>query len=299
MDDAVVALTAESVAKSYSRRRPPALSGLDLTIPRGSITALVGPNGAGKSTLMKAWMGFERPSRGRVTVAGVDPFRSRQAAIARVGYIPQSTALYRALSVDDHVELVRTFRPAMDMGLARRRLDDLGIPLTAPAAHLSIGQQAQVSLALVLASRAEILLLDEPLAALDPLARREFLYVLVDGVRSAGATAVLTSHVVTDVEQACDRLVILGAGRKLLDEDVATSMATHRIAAGALPSDAPGTVIASFLGLGEILTLVDVQPDAGDHPALRRATFEELMLGYLAAGRTGLAQRLAGGKGLS
>ena len=289
------ALTARSVGKVYSRRRPPALTGLDLEIPRGAITALVGPNGAGKSTLMKAWIGFERPTTGTVAVDGIDPFTDRRGALAKLGYIPQSTALYRDLTVDDHVELAATFRRTFDRALARRRLDDLAIPLTERAHHLSVGQQAQVALALVLASRAGILLLDEPLAALDPLARREFLYLLVAGVRESGATAILTSHVVTDVEQACDRLVVLGGGRKLLDADVASSLARHRVAAGELPPDGDHRVIASYLGLGEILTLVEIAPDAAPVPGLRAATLEELMLGYLAAGRPGMVERVRAG----
>ncbi|MEI7743320.1 MAG: ABC transporter ATP-binding protein [Chloroflexota bacterium] len=288
-------LVARGVGKRYSRRRPPALTGLDLEVPEGSITALVGPNGAGKSTLIKAWMGFERPTSGQVLVDGLDPFRRRQGVLAMVGYIPQATALYRSLTVADHIELAATFRPDLDRDLARRRLDDLGIPLAPPASHLSTGQQAQVSLALLLATRARILLLDEPLAALDPLARREFLYLLVSGVRESGATAVLTSHVVTDVEQACDRLVILGDGRKLLDEDVATAVASHRVAVGEAPEGAPGRVVASYLGLGEILVLLEMVPGAPEVPGLRPATLEELMLGYLAAGRPGMVDRVRAG----
>ena len=221
------ALEALGVMKVYRRGAPPALAGVDIGIPRGSITALVGPNGAGKSTLMKAWVGFERPTSGRALVHGIDPFVRRADALERVGYIPQQTALYREFTVADHLDLAASLRPSFDRALAIRRLDDLGIPMGQLAGQLSGGQQTQVSLALVLASGADTFLLDEPLAALDPLARREFIYLLVAGVRARGATAVLTSHIATDVEQAADRLFVLGDGRKLLDEDVATSVA-HR-----------------------------------------------------------------------
>ena len=200
---------AHGLGKRY-RRRQWALRDVDVSVPAGSITALVGPNGAGKSTLIKAGIGFERPTAGRVFVDGVDPWKERGRAIRRVGYVPQSPSLYRELTVDDHVRLAATLRRGFDVDLARRRLDQLAIPLTSRADELSGGQQAQVGLALALGTRAPVLLLDEPLASLDPLARREFLHVLVDAVRADGATALLSSHVITDIEQACDRLLVLG-----------------------------------------------------------------------------------------
>ncbi len=289
------ALEAHGVTKVYRHGTPPALAGVHMGIPLGSITALVGPNGAGKSTLMKAWVGFERPTRGRVLVHGIDPFTRRADALARVGYIPQQAALYREFTVADHVELAASLRPSFDRALAVRRLGDLGIPTAQLAGHLSGGQQAQVSLALVLASGADTFLLDEPLAALDPLARREFIYLLVAGVRERGATAVLTSHIATDVEQAADRLIVLGAGKKLLDADVEAALARHRILRGDSPSIDGGARVASFLGPGEILTLVEVAPDRGAINGLRAATLEELMLGYLAAGRPGMVERIRSG----
>ncbi len=289
------ALEAHGVVKVYRRGAPPALAGVDIDIPRGSITALVGPNGAGKSTLMKAWVGFERPTHGQVLVDGIDPFVRRANALARVGYVPQQAALYREFTVADHLDLAGSLRPSFDRALAVRRLDDLGIPTKQPASHLSGGQQAQVSLALVLASGSDTFLLDEPLAGLDPLARREFIYLLVAGVRERGATAVLTSHVATDVEQAADRLIVLGAGQKLLDDDVKGALATHRIGAGEAPSIDGVAPVASFLGLGEILTLVEVAADRGPIDGLRAATLEETMLGYLAVGRPGMVERVRSG----
>jgi len=209
-------LETHDIGKRFGRRNW-ALRHVDLAVPDGSITALVGPNGSGKSTLLKAWVGFERPTEGRLTVDGVDPWRDRPAALERIGYVPQAPSLYRELTVAEHVAMARTLRPAFDEGVARRRLDDLDIPLGARADELSGGQQAQVGLALALGARVPVLLLDEPLASLDPLARREFLHVLVDAVHADGATALLSSHVITDIEQACDRLLVLGGGRTLLD----------------------------------------------------------------------------------
>jgi ABC-2 type transport system ATP-binding protein len=257
-------------------------------VPRGSITALVGPNGAGKSTLIKAAIGFERPTAGRVLVEGIDPRRDRGGAVRRIGYVPQAASLYRELSVADHLRLARSLRPGFDATVVRRRLDDLAIPLDSRTDELSGGQQAQVGLALALGTRAPVLLLDEPLASLDPLARREFLHVLVDAVKSEGHTALLSSHVITDIEQACDRLLVLVGGRKLLDLSIAEALAAHWIVAGAA---APaGAVVGVFPGpTGEPLALV-TGPGRAD---ARHPTLEELVLGHLAAGRAPIATRVA------
>jgi ABC-2 type transport system ATP-binding protein len=267
-------LEARALAKRY-RRGVWALGGIDLAIPAGGITALVGPNAAGKSTLIKTWVGFERPTRGWVTVAGIDPWKDRSGALAHLGYVPQSPSLYDALSVEDHLAMAVQLRPGFDRAYAAARLDQLAIPRPAPARHLSGGQQAQVALALALGTGASLLLLDEPLSSLDPLARRDFLATLIDDVRGRGATAVLSSHIVTDVEQACDNLIVLGVGRVLLHASIADALATH-----AVSLSPRADAVASFAEAdGSMLTLVR---DSGD----RSATLEEIVLGYLAAGRT-------------
>jgi len=274
-----IMLRAIGLQKRYGRATV-ALGGLDLEVRAGTTTALVGPNGAGKSTLIKTWVGFERPTGGQVEVAGIDPWRHRSAALDRVGYVAQTPALYRELTVADHLSLARTLRPAFDRSLARRRLDELAIPLDSLAERLSGGQRAQVSLALALGTHADVLLLDEPLASLDPLARREFLHIVRDSVRSEGSAVLLSSHVITDIEQACDHLIVLGTGRKLLDASIAAAVAEHAIVESweSLPE---GTV-GRFLGPeGDPMTLV--RGTAGLRT--RAATLEEVVLGYLAYGR--------------
>ena len=266
-------LEARGLAKRY-RRRVWALGGIDLALPAGGITALVGPNAAGKSTLIKTWVGFERPTRGSVRVAGIDPWKDRSAALAKLGYVPQSPALYDGLSVEDHLDLARQLRPGFDRDYARNRLAQLDIPADQRARDLSGGQQAQVALALALGTRAPILLLDEPLASLDPLARREFLHVLTDAVRVDGATALLSSHIVTDVEQSCDRLIVLGVGKVLLQDTVAGALEAH-----AISMTARADAVASFAAPdGSRISLVRGNAD-------RPATLDEVVLGYLASGR--------------
>ena len=288
------ALEAHGYGKRY-RRRSWALRGVDLAVPTGSITALVGPNGSGKSTLIRSWIGFERPTEGRLSTGGVDPGRDRAAAVARVGYVPQSPSLYPSLTIADHLALATTLRRRFDAALAASYVDRLAIPLDAVAGRLSGGEQAQVGLAIALGTRARILLLDEPLASLDPLARREFLHVLVDAVRAEGHTALLSSHVITDIEQACDRIVVLGRGQTLLDLSIAEAVAHHRVVSGDAGSAGgaaagPGAAVGSFPSPeGDRLTLVRVpavQPLDGPAPGPgRSATLEEVVIGHMAAGR--------------
>jgi ABC-2 type transport system ATP-binding protein len=281
---APVALAAHELSKRFKNKV--ALDAVDLAVPAGSVTALVGPNGAGKTTLIRVCMAFERPNSGRVEVDGVDPWKHRSEALRRVGYVPQTPAVYRGLSVEDHLTMARSLHPA------RRRLDQLGIPLDQRADTLSGGQAAQLGLAVALGTRAKILLLDEPLANLDPLARREFIQVLLDAVHSEGSTALLSSHIVTDVEDACDRLVILGGGKVRLDCPLEEARHTHRLTEADSPPPG-GTAVGSFLGKGgqKVMTLwrvdaataaaVDGPTGAGSEPA----SLEDVVLGYLAAGR--------------
>jgi ABC-2 type transport system ATP-binding protein len=273
-----VVLETTGLGKRYGLRRW-ALRDLDVAVEEGSITALVGPNGSGKSTLLKAWVGFERPTQGRLRIHGVDPVRDRAAAIRLTGYVPQAPSLYRELSVDDHIAFAAGHRPGFDRQLARGYLDDLSIPLDSRADELSGGQQAQVGLALALGTRAPVLLLDEPLASLDPLARREFLQVLVDAVRTAGSTALLSSHVITDIEQACDSLIVLGGGRSLLAVSIGEAIEGHRIVDASEPHPIGADIVGSFPSAdGRRVTLV--RGFAG-----RPATLEEVVIGHLAAGR--------------
>jgi ABC-2 type transport system ATP-binding protein len=275
----IPALEAISVSKRYRRRGAWALLDADLEVPEGTITALVGPNGAGKSTLIRTWVGFERPTRGRVRVGGIDPQEDGAGAVGRIGYVSQSTALYRGLTVGEHLTLAGTLRPGFDDVAARGRLEQLAIPLSQKAGSLSGGQAAQVALCIALSTGAPMLLLDEPLASLDPLARHDFLNLLVSAVRERGATALLSSHIVSDVEAVCDHLVVLGMGRVTLQAPIREAIAEHRLGpVGAMPAEQ--TVAAFARPGGEPIALVH-----SSDPSLPRPSLEELVMGYLAAAR--------------
>jgi ABC-2 type transport system ATP-binding protein len=271
-------LRTEGFGRRYRRNRPWAVRGVFLTVPSGSVTALVGPNGAGKSTLMRACLGFERADEGRVLVSGVDPQRHRSAAVASIGYVPQGASLYRSLTIGDHLFIASAARQSFDPAYARGRLEELGLSEKRPVGQLSSGEQAQVALTLALGTRAPVLLLDEPLASLDPLARRDFLVSLMADIRVRSTTVLLSSHIVTDVEQICDRVVVIADGRVALDTSVALAKNGFRT----LPAvEIEGhAAIGTFAGPdGKLLSLV---PESSiGHPA----SLEEIVLGHLAAGR--------------
>jgi ABC-2 type transport system ATP-binding protein len=272
-------LETSGLTKRY--RRTVAVRDLTVSIPAGGITALLGPNGAGKSTLLKLCVGFERPTRGGLSVLGIDPVRRRSHAVQRIGYVPQSPSLYRDMSVDAHLRLAGAIRRGFDAAYARDRLVDLDIPPSAIAGQLSGGQQAQVSLAIALGTRAPLLLLDEPLASLDPLARREFLAVVTDAARGGDVTIVLSSHVISEIETFADRLLVLGEGRVLFEDTIAASVTQHRVLEDGAPLDGLD-VVARFPGQGDARHVLVRTAD----PAVgRTGSIEEVVIGYLALGR--------------
>ncbi len=274
------ALQTRGLWKRYRRGRW-ALEEITLAIPAGRIVALVGPNGAGKSTLLRTWLGFERATRGDVQAAGVDPWRQRGEAIRQLGYIPQQPALYDELTVEEHVDLAAYLRRGLDRERALARIDELGLPRRSRADELSGGQRAQLGLALVLAAGARILLLDEPLASLDPLARREFLGVLAREAAATGATVVISSHIVRDVEDACEDVLVLVAGRLRLHAPIEAARASHRVIAASEPGAASATLVGRFPADGGELALVRSEGDGSGSG--RAPSLEELVLGYLAA----------------
>jgi ABC-2 type transport system ATP-binding protein len=234
------ALEATAVGKNYGRRR--ALTDCSLSIPTGRVVGLVGPNGAGKSTLLHLAVGLLRPSTGSITVLGDRPDSGREA-LARVGFLAQDSPVYARLSVGQHLAMGRSLNPGWDGGFADRRVDELGFDRHQRAGTLSGGQRAQLALILAVAKRPELLVLDEPVAALDPLARREFLQTLMEVVAARRVSVILSSHLIADLERVCDYLVVLVAGRVAVEGDVDTLLAAHQRLVGPRrdPSALPGT----------------------------------------------------------
>jgi ABC-type multidrug transport system ATPase subunit len=220
------ALETDRVGKRY--RNTWALRDCSLHLPQGQIVALVGPNGAGKTTLLHLAVGLLRPDVGEVRVFGESPY-DNPAVLADVGFVAQDTPLYRDFTPAELVTMgARLNRRRWDAPLARERLARLGIPPDRPVGTLSGGQRAQVALALALAKRPRLLLLDEPAASLDPLARREFLQALMGSVAETGTTVLLSSHLLADLERVCDYLVVLNAARVRLAGAVDDLLAGHR-----------------------------------------------------------------------
>jgi len=219
-----LALEATGLGKRFGRRW--ALADCTLSVPRGHVTGIVGPNGAGKSTLLQLAAGLLSPSAGSVQVLGVPPARSA-AQLARVGFVSQDTSVYPWLSVGDHLRLGEHCNPAWDGASARARIDEVGISLRQRAGKLSGGQRAQLSLTIALAKRPELLLLDEPVASLDPLARREFLGLLMATVAGDDVSIVLSSHLVSDIERVCDYLIVLVDSRVRVVGEIEELLGSH------------------------------------------------------------------------
>src|SRR5271170_6607940 len=223
------ALAASGLGKQYGRRW--ALSDCTLDIPQGRVVGLVGPNGAGKTTLLQLAVGLLRPTAGTIEVLGRPPSDDARQ-LGQVGFVAQDTPVYSALSVADHLRLGGWLNPRWDDEVARRRIGQLGLDPKQRAGKLSGGQQAQLALTLAVAKRPELLILDEPVASLDPLARREFLQSLMEVVADHGVSVVLSSHLVADLERVCDYLVVLVSSQVQLAGEVSDLLASHHRISG-------------------------------------------------------------------
>jgi ABC-2 type transport system ATP-binding protein len=218
------ALETCGLGKEYGRRW--ALHDCTLSIPAGKVVGLVGPNGAGKTTLLHLAVGLIAPTSGTIAVLGGRP-GGGPAQLARVGFVAQDTPTYAELSIAKHLRMGAWLNPTWNSDVAKRRIEQLGLDLRQKTGSLSGGQRAQVALTLATAKRPELLLLDEPVAALDPLARREFLQSLMEVVAEHGVTVVLSSHLVADLERVCDFLVVLVASHVQLAGDMSSLLASH------------------------------------------------------------------------
>ena len=208
------------------------LQDCSIEVPQGCISALVGPNGAGKTTLLRLLTGLRRPTSGEARVLGRAPAQDDADFLASIGFLAQEIPLHRQLTAAEHLGIGAHLNRTWDAAAARHRLTALRVPLDRPVRSLSGGQRAQVALSLALAKRPRVLLLDEPLAALDPLARREFLTSLADVTIDGDVTVVLSSHLVHDLERVCNHLILLTAARVRVCADLDDVLGRHRVLVG-------------------------------------------------------------------
>jgi ABC-2 type transport system ATP-binding protein len=208
-----------------------ALHECTLAIPAGHVAALVGPNGAGKSTLLNLAVGLAEPTDGVVTVLGGLPAGS-PGALDGIAFVAQDTPLYRNLSAADMLHLTRNLNRRFDQHYAQTRLSELGIPLNRKAGKMSGGQQAQLALTLALARRPRLLVLDEPVAMLDPIARHDFMASVLTAATDDGVSVVLSSHVLAELERVADYLVLLSKGQLQVAGEVDDLLASHRMLTG-------------------------------------------------------------------
>ncbi|MGW1272733.1 ABC transporter ATP-binding protein [Streptomyces sp. NPDC002491] len=289
--EAAEVLSARGLGKRYKRGW--ALQDCTFGLPRGRVSALVGPNGAGKSTLMSLATGLLTPTEGAMRVLGEAP--GRRGAHPRLAFLAQDKPLYRGFTVEEMLRAGRALNQRWDAAYARSLTDAAGVPAKARISTLSGGQRTRVALAVALGRRPELIVLDEPLADLDPLAREEVMQVLMQEVAETGMTVLLSSHVLADLDGICDHLLLLAGGRVMLAGDVEDLLAAHRLMIG--PNRGPegplpaGAVVESRRTERQVTVLVR-DPEA-DTPGWEshEPTLEELTMAYLRSSRAAAARR--------
>ena len=285
-DDTVVALETRDAGMTYGGRW--ALQHCSLRIPQGSVVAVVGKNGAGKTTLLQMLVGLSRPTAGTVEVYGRPSWPANAGMLAQVGFVAQEKPLYRGLRVSDLLRLGARLNPQWDKDYASTRLAQRGVPLNVRVGRLSGGQRTQVALVMALAKRPSVLVLDEPLSDLDPLARLEVLGALMEDLAERDVTVVLSSHVLSDLRRVCDWLVLIDSAQVRLSEPIDSLIAEHRQLSG--PSDLADGIRSRFEIVAEKLTdrqaSMLIRPGTGNlivDPAweVREPELEELVFAYM------------------
>ncbi|MEH1128403.1 ABC transporter ATP-binding protein [Micromonospora sp. CPCC 206061] len=277
-------LETDQLGKRYGSRW--AVRDCTLRLPAGRVAALVGPNGAGKSTLLHMAVGLLRPDAGAVRILGRSPYGDTEV-LSEIGFVAQDTPLYRDFTAAELVTMGGKLNRRWDAALARTRLAQLGLPPDRPVGKLSGGQRAQVALALALAKRPSLLLLDEPVASLDPLARREFLQALMGSVAETGATVLLSSHILADLERTCDYVVVLSASQVRLAGPTDELATKYRQLIGARHDGGPiggvaAVVRASHTDRQSTLLVRTDGPITDPTWTVRDVSLEDIILAYLA-----------------
>jgi ABC-2 type transport system ATP-binding protein len=276
-------IEASGLGKRYGRRW--ALADCSLAVPAGRVTGLVGPNGAGKTTLLQLAAGLLEPDAGTISVLGERP-AGTPAQLSRIGFLAQNAPVYAGLSVAGHLRMGAWLNHGWDTEFAKRRISHLGLNLRQRAGSLSGGQRAQLALTLAVAKRPELLLLDEPVASLDPLARREFLRDLMGTVAEQQVSVVLSSHLIADIERVCDYLIVLTASRIRLAGETEALLATHHRLSG--PRRDPRTLPVSWdvieeshTGKQSTLLVRTSEPVLDPAWTARPVSLEDMVLAYM------------------
>jgi ABC-2 type transport system ATP-binding protein len=276
-------IAADGLGKRY--RRKWALTDCTLSVPAGHVVGLVGPNGAGKTTLLSLATGLLAPDAGTIEVLGGRP-AAGPAQLARVGFLAQDAPVYAGLSVADHLKLGARLNRGWDAELARGRVDRLDLDPGQKAGTLSGGQRAQLALTLAVAKRPELLILDEPVASLDPLARREFLQNLMESVAEQEVSVVLSSHLISDLERACDYVIVLVDSRVRVAGPVDDLLAAHHLLSGPRrdPDSLPGgleVISASHTDVQSTLLVRTSGPVLDPAWTVSEVGLEDLVLAYM------------------
>jgi ABC-2 type transport system ATP-binding protein len=285
-DDLVI--ETDALTKRFRRRA--ALSECTLSVPRGRVAALVGPNGSGKTTLLRLLAGLSRPTAGRVTVFGQEMSTSNTELRARVGYLDQDRPLYPRWRVREILEFGRRMNPAWDSELANRHLALLDIDTGSRVRDLSGGQRAQVALAVCFAKRPELVLLDEPASALDPVARQDLLQNITELFADHDASVLMATHAIADVAAICDYVVILSHSRVVLSEDLDYVLESHRLlsrgADDGVSVPRGAVVLEERRSTREVTYLVRLaEPLERDGWRIERPTLDEIAIAYLREGQ--------------
>jgi len=288
----------QGLGKRY--RRLWALSECTLSVPAGHVVGLVGPNGAGKSTLLNLAAGLLAPTTGTIQVLGGSP-PAGPAELARVGFLAQDAPVYAGLTVAEHLTLGARLNPGWDAEFARGRIDWLGLDPGQKAGQLSGGQRAQLALTLAIGKRPDLLILDEPVASLDPLARREFLEDLMEAIAERELSVVLSSHLVADLERVCDYLIVLVGSRVRVAGPVDELLATHHLLTG--PRRDPATlpagqqvISASHTDRQTTLLIRTSEPVLDPAWTVSEVALEDVVLAYMRQAAGGGRRRVPGNR---
>jgi ABC-2 type transport system ATP-binding protein len=289
----ITAIEARGLGKQYGRRW--ALADCTLSVPTGRVTGLVGPNGAGKTTLLHLATGMIAPTAGSIEVLGGVP-GAGAGQLRKVGFVAQETPTYAGLSVADHLRLGAHLNPGWDAAVAAQRIDRLGLDPAQKAGQLSGGQRAQLALTLAIAKRPDLLILDEPVASLDPLARREFLQSLMEVTAEQELSVVMSSHLVADLERVCDYLIVLVASRVQVAGEVDDLLASHYLLTGprrdpaSLPADWQVITASSTDQQSSVLirSRVPVSDPAWN---IGKVGLEDLVLAYMSRAATAAGRK--------